>query len=427
MKTNIIKFEIVNELDIVLAHKRASQICDLVGIGISGRTSFVTAISEICRNCLEHAGSGTISFNICHSLMKVEAIIEDKGPGIQNLDLILNKPITPGTKGCGLQYSRKLVDSFVVETSDSGTLVNLGMKITSKSIPINQAIVKGWSQYFKEEKDISPYEEIKRQNMQLLELAEQLRLKNLEGAEQYEKIKDLNFQLNRNNQELEDFAYTISHDFKNPISNMKLLISMLENNNDAAQREEYFKLFLKMVLRLDQMLTGLIEIIDLKNNQEDIAKEVAFIDILNVIKEELKAELSENNGIILHDFSSKPTIVYYNLFLHSILQNLITNALKYRDLQNSPSIKISTYVKSDYTVLQIQDNGIGIDLDSVRKFIFKPFKRFHNQAEGKGIGLYLVKNMVEKNGGKVEIESEPGKGTVFTLYLKEYNYPEVIM
>ena len=121
MKTAIVKIDIVNELDIVLAHKRASQICDLTGIGISGRTSFVTAISEICRNCLEHAGRGHITMSITNDFTRLEADISDEGKGIDDLDAILNKSNYPGEKGSGLRNSRKLVDLFNVNTSSSGT------------------------------------------------------------------------------------------------------------------------------------------------------------------------------------------------------------------------------------------------------------------------------------------------------------------
>lgn len=418
MKTAIIKIDIVNELDIVLAHKRASQICDLTGIGISGRTSFVTAISEICRNCLEHAGHGHITMSITNDFTRLEADISDEGKGIDDLDAILNKSNYPGVKGSGLRNSKKLVDLFNVNTSPSGTTVTLGMKIPPKAVPINNIIVKGWITYFENELPVSPYEEIKRQNMQLLELTEQLRLKNLESAEQLEQIKDLNRQLSVNNQELENFAYSISHDFKGPINNLKLLMALTERSNKE-QKFERFKEFKILINRLDQMMNGLIEIIDLKNDQNILASRVAFEDILLVTLEELKLQVEETNAHIDYDFSENPTIMYHEIFLNSILLNLVSNAIKYRG-SNAPLIRIKTSKKGDYTVLSIKDNGIGMDMAQVGENLFKPFRRFHSQAEGKGIGLHIVKSMVEKNGGKIEVWSEKGKGTQFTLYLKSY-------
>jgi signal transduction histidine kinase len=420
MKSSIIKFDIGNELDIILAHKRASQICNLTGIGLSGRTCFVTAISEICRNTLEHAGSGQIDFSVDPDASRVNASITDNGPGINDLDSILSKPLSPGVKGCGLLYSKKLVDFFAIQTSSSGTTVSLGMRINSKSIPLNKTILAGWTQYFEKEIPVSPYEEIKKQNMQLLEITEQLRMKNLEAENQLEQIKTLNIQLNKANKELEDFAYTISHDLKGPINNLKLLLSLIEKAKNPEQKDEYIKEFNKLINRLNHILSGLVQIMDLQNTQGNIAKSVAFEDILNVIQEEHKSKFEEISARIEYNFNTVPTIFYYEVHLYSILSNLINNSIKYREVEKEPFINISTSFESDYILLKVQDNGIGMDMSKVSKDIFKPFRRFSNSRDGKGIGLHLVKSMVEKNGGKIEVESEPGKGSTFYVYLKPY-------
>jgi signal transduction histidine kinase len=420
MKTALVKFDILNELDIVLAHKRASQICDLTGINMFGKTGFITAISEISRNCLEHACSGKISFYIYSDSSKIEAIISDTGTGIKNINDILNKPSMPGVKGCGLQYSKKLVDYFNINSSENGTTVALGMKITSKSIPINTTIVKGWAKFFQEEKPVSPYEEIKRQNNQLVDVTEQLKLKNLEAAEQLEEIKNLNNQLNRHNQELEDFAFTLSHDLRNPISNLKLLISIIENSSDPEKKDEYIREFKKLVNRIDYMISGLAEIIDLKNNQDNVAKTIAFEDILKVVCEELKPHIEESNAEVNSNFRLRPGIMYYEVYLHSILFNLVSNAIKYRSPKKQPRISLTTSVEGDYILLKVQDNGMGMDIKKVGKRLFKPFNRFSSKTDGKGIGLHLVKSMIEKNGGKIAVESAQDQGTTFKVYLKEY-------
>jgi signal transduction histidine kinase len=420
MKTLLVKFDIFNELDIVLAHKRASQICDLTGINMFGKTGFITAISEISRNCIEYANSGKIAFNIYTDTLRIEAVISDSGPGIQNLESILNKPLLPGSKGCGLQYSKKLVDYFNVESFESGTSITLGMKITSKSIPISKAIAKGWARFFEDEKPVSPYEEIKRQNNQLLEVTEQLKLKNLEVAEQLEEIKSLNTQLNRHNQELEDFAYTLSHDLRNPITNLNLLISIIEKSDSPEKKEEYLREFKKLINRIDYMISGLAEIIDLKNNQSSMAKAIAFEDIVKVVFEQLKTDIEECHADVICNFKIRPSIVYYEVYLHSIVYNLISNSIKYRSLKKPPKIILTTSVDGDFLLLKVEDNGIGMDLKKVGKRLFKPFNRFSTRVDGKGIGLHLVKSMIEKNGGKIVVESSPESGTTFYVYFKEY-------
>ena len=291
------------------------------------------------------------------------------------------------------------------------------MKINAKLVPVNKKIIQEWVQFFETEKPASPYEEIKRQNNQLLELTEQLRVKNLETSDQLEQIKDLNNQLRKSNKELEDFAYTLSHDLRNPIANLKMLFTILETSQ-TADKDRYLKNMSKQVERLDDMILGLAEIINLKNTQEIIPDPVKFEDILNVVKEDLKKEIETTGSKIRADFNIRPRISYYEVHLHSILQNLVSNAIKYRS-DDPPRIDISSDTAGNYTLLKVQDNGTGMDLKQIGDQLFKPFTKFSN-VEGKGIGLHIVKGMVEKNGGRIEVNSRPGQGTCFNIFLKEY-------
>lgn len=102
------------------------------------------------------------------------------------------------------------------------------------------------------------------------------------------------------------------------------------------------------------------------------------------------------------------------------MQNLINNAIKYKDNHRTLTVEVSTRKEDDYIVLQIKDNGIGMNMERIGEKLFKPFTRFNSSTEGKGIGLHLVKSMVEKNGGKIKVESEVGKGSTFNIFLKEH-------
>jgi signal transduction histidine kinase len=420
MKIEVTKFDISNELDIVLAHKRTSQLCDLTGLSFFSKTAFITAVSEICRNVIEHADAGKIEFYAYADGSQIEAVVSDTGPGIDNLEKVLKHPCIQGLKGCGLQNSKKLVDYFNVNSTRQGTTIILGMKINRKVMPINKTIIHEWSEFFKNEKPVSPYEEIKRQNQQLLEITDQLRIKNLETDEQLTQIKDLNNQLNKNNKELEDFASTLSHDLRSPISNLKMLISIIENSKSQGKKTGYTNEFKSQIERLDEMIIGLAEIIDLKNTAKNIANSVLFEDILNVVLAELKNEIQTSDALIEYDFYKRTSIKYYEVYLHSILMNLISNAIKFRSTERTPVIHISTTTESDKVILIVEDNGTGMDLTKVGKNLFKPFKRFNTKTSGRGIGLHLIKGMVEKNGGKIEVESEPDKGATFRVFMKEY-------
>lgn len=422
MKTQILTFPILNELDIILVHRRAIQLCEYSGIGVSDRTRFATAISEICRNCLEYAKVGDVTFSIDESKEQffIESKIEDQGPGIKNLDEILaNEHVNANMRGVGICHSRKLVDYFDIQSSEAGTKVCLGMKVPPKHPIINSLIIKGWIQHFKKNFPVSPYEEIKKQNIQLLGVTEELKLKNLEAENQIGEIKKLNAQLKTANQELEDFAYTISHDLKSPINNIEELVKLLGNDAKAENHSSYLKFIGTSVQRLKSTIKGLVEIIETQNTERNNFDNVAFDQIYEIIRDQYAGEIEASSAVLKVDFKCKD-IKYYEAYIQSIMQNMINNSIKYKDPDRNPVIHISTIVEGEYCLLKIKDNGIGMDMRKIGEKLFKPFTRFNNKIEGKGIGLHLVKNMVEKNGGRIEVDSKEGKGTTFKIFLKPY-------
>ncbi|HEY4650328.1 MAG TPA: ATP-binding protein, partial [Pontibacter sp.] len=111
-------------------------------------------------------------------------------------------------------------------------------------------------------------------------------------------------------------------------------------------------------------------------------------------------------------------ILYARKNLRSIMYNLVSNAVKYRSEERAPSVRVSTYRKNDFVVLEIADNGLGIRKEQQHK-LFSMFKRLHKHVEGTGIGLYIVKRIIENNGGRIEVESEYDKGTTFRVYFRE--------
>ena len=109
--------------------------------------------------------------------------------------------------------------------------------------------------------------------------------------------------------------------------------------------------------------------------------------------------------------------------LRSIIYNLLSNALKYCPKSRKPEINIKTEQEDDYILLTFSDNGMGMNEMQLSK-LFSMFKRFHTKVEGTGIGLYMVKRIIENNGGKIKVESEEGKGTTFKIYLKNLKNTE---
>ena len=105
-------------------------------------------------------------------------------------------------------------------------------------------------------------------------------------------------------------------------------------------------------------------------------------------------------------------------YLDSILMNFITNGVKYKHPDREPTLKFSTEKKGEYTLLNIEDNGLGIDLDKYGSKLFGMYKTFHTNKDSRGIGLYITKNQVEAMHGKIEVESKLGEGTKFKVFFK---------
>jgi signal transduction histidine kinase len=113
-----------------------------------------------------------------------------------------------------------------------------------------------------------------------------------------------------------------------------------------------------------------------------------------------------------------PEIVFAKKNLRSILLNLLDNAIKYRASDRPLELRLRTEEFKDYVILSLQDNGMGLGPSKMSE-IFLKFKRHHSHVEGSGIGLYLVKKIMENAGGKIEVESELGEGSVFRLYFQK--------
>ena len=236
----------------------------------------------------------------------------------------------------------------------------------------------------------------------------------------FQKISVKNQELERINKVMDMFVYAVAHDLKNPINNLEMLQTLMDEALQPDEKQSYKEAFKKSVKRLKQTVKGLVEIIELENSRNFLPLELDFAETLEHVQADLQAQLQGKNGTIEAIFH-EPRIFYNQAFLTSIFKNLISNAIKYSKAGIPPHIKIETKKKGAFILLTIKDNGIGIDLQQYGENLFKPFKRFNKKVEGTGVGLHLVKSMVEKNGGYIQVESMVGEGTTFCCYLKPTN------
>lgn len=233
------------------------------------------------------------------------------------------------------------------------------------------------------------------------------------------QLQAANQELIRMNQVLDTFVYMAAHDLKSPVTNLQVLMQMADIEKGSAKRKELQRMIDLSIKRLNQTINGLLEVISVEGYQYP-ATEVHFQQILKDILTEHCIHPGSVQAGIKANFGAGEKMIYIGSYLQSVLKNLITNAIKYHSPARPLEIRITTQKVAAGMWLTVADNGIGIDLVANANRIFKPFKRFTQQAQGTGVGLYIIKTIVEKNGGRIEVESELDVGTTFKVLLVEY-------
>lgn len=227
-----------------------------------------------------------------------------------------------------------------------------------------------------------------------------------------------NKELKRINQVLDDFVFMAAHDLKSPVSNLKLSASLFNKLKKPEEKLKVFNHLEKSINRLDMTLSGLLEIVEVQHVKDAKVIECQFQSILDEAMVNLKESLAECGGKLLPNFEEAPSIQYIRPYLVSIIYNLVSNAIKYRSLNRPLILELYTKKNKGYVIFLCKDNGTGMDLEKVGNKLFKPFKRFSTTVEGTGVGLHLIKNIIERNGGTIEADSQVDIGTSFKCYLK---------
>ena len=211
---------------------------------------------------------------------------------------------------------------------------------------------------------------------------------------------------------------TISHDIKAPITNLVLAIELFKST--SCDDPEQFKALLKVVENAGSKLQKIInELIDTRKQEHKYRTEEELLNFEHIL-EDVRLTLNENiseSGTIIKTDVTVSEINFSRRKLRSIVYNLVSNAIKFKATERKPEIFITTEREEDYIIISVKDNGTGISVDK-QDAIFSKYFRAENAIEGSGIGLYLVKEIVTNSGGKVLLESHPGKGSEFKVYLK---------
>ena len=236
---------------------------------------------------------------------------------------------------------------------------------------------------------------------------------------QEEEREQLISKLTKNNEDLRQFSYIISHNFRSPLSNLIGLLKLTEYMSiDNEELKMIIDGFSKSTHLLNETITDLGEVMIIRDNPYIEKQNVLLLETINNIMNQISLLIKEAKPVINIEIQDKETLYTNKTYLESILINLLTNAINYRAKERILQINIKTQTDKDFTTLIVEDNGIGIDLKKYSAKIFGLYQKFHDYPDSKGLGLYLVKSHIESLGGKIEIESEVNLGTKFLLKFK---------
>ncbi|TQI71326.1 signal transduction histidine kinase [Gramella sp. Hel_I_59] len=233
-------------------------------------------------------------------------------------------------------------------------------------------------------------------------------------------LSSIQNKLQLRNRQLKEYNSIVAHNLRAPTTSMSALVSMVSGSEDYDELKTYIPKLNTITSSINTLVKDLLVYVRVLNDDqvktEKIHVEPLIRDCLG-----LYLEILDQTVQVELDFSSWKTIKFSKIYLQSIIQNLISNAIKYRDPAKKSCIKISTSINETERILIIEDNGLGIDLDRYDDDMFKLYKRFHRNVSGRGMGLFLVKTQLESLNAGIQVKSKPGVGTKFILTFSQNN------
>ena len=259
---------------------------------------------------------------------------------------------------------------------------------------------------------------------QVQELNEELAAINEEMLVANEELRDTNDRLHHTNVDLDTFVYTASHDLRAPIANIEGLLLALTEHLPTAVRHDadtthLLHLMSGSVARFQRTLDHLTDVGKLQQAHTEPAEAVDLVALAEAVRLDLAPALLAVGGRLVLDLAGCTTVRFSPKNLRSILYNLLSNGIKYHAPDRAPQVVLRSACADGLVRLEVHDNGLGLSEEQQNK-LFVMFQRLHTHVEGTGVGLYMVRRIVENAGGSIAVASQPGVGSTFTVRLPEH-------
>ena len=235
--------------------------------------------------------------------------------------------------------------------------------------------------------------------------------------DQFESLADENLELKKTNEQLDHFVYSVSHDLRAPLSSMKGIIEITEQETKEPLTLDHMKLLAGSIHKLDHFILDVLGYCRSKR-LEVKPERIDFKELIEGISENLRHMNSGTRNVDIKINITQPKeFCSDKIGVGIVLNNLVSNAIRYQNpLSDQPFVNIEVEATESTANITVKDNGIGISKE-VQAKIFDMFYRVSEESEGTGLGLFLVKETIEKLNGKIKVESELGKGSVFQILI----------
>jgi signal transduction histidine kinase/CheY-like chemotaxis protein len=428
------------EPDIVLVRKRTRELAELLGFDRQDQTRITTAVSELARNALEYAGGGSVEFRVTDdaSLRAFEITISDKGPGIADLDAVLSgsQPSEKGM-GVGLRGAQRLMDAFHIETHTGiGTTLRVAKFLPARAPRVNQTMLTHIGRVLAVDEPADPVDEIRRQNQEMLAHLQDLQERQEALAHLNQELQDTNRgvvalyaelderadHLRRADELKSKFLSNMSHEFRTPLNSILALSRLLLARVDGdltPEQEKQLQFIRKAAESLTELVNDLLDLAKVEAGKTVVTPvEFTAEDLFGALRGMLRPLLvADAVALIFEDAADLPPLHTDEGKVSQILRNFLSNAIKFTE-RGEVRVWATVDPDADTVTFHVRDTGIGIaeeDLDVIFEEFGQVTHPLQSRIKGTGLGLPLSRRLAELLGGRLEVQTAPGQGSVFSV------------
>jgi signal transduction histidine kinase/CheY-like chemotaxis protein len=433
--TILFAIEIRYEQDVVQARQRTRELAAQLGFEVQDQARLATAVSEIARNAFQYANGGTVEFYVSGNPQSFQIRIQDQGAGIPHLaEVLAGRYVSPTGMGMGIIGTRRLMDTFEVASSPSGTTIDIGKMLPKRSQPLSDAELQQIQVSVMGRSPQNPYEEIQHQNQELLRAMAELRKREEELRQLNQELEDTNrgvvalyaeldekaSSLQQANELKTHFLSNMSHEFRTPLNSILSLSRMLIARIDgdlSSEQEKQVTFIQKAAVGLSDLVNDLLDLAKVEAGKIEVRPSSFEVsELFGTLRGMLRPLLVQGSSVSLIFEEPIGVLPLYSDEgkVAQILRNLVSNALKFTE---QGEVRV-TAVQTGHTVtFAVADTGIGIT-PADQEHIFEDFVQIEShlqkQVKGTGLGLPLSRKLAELLGGSIAVRSQPGQGSTFS-------------